>query len=293
MKRQLLKTLFVAGLCMGAASHAGEFTGRLARIHDTGTLVIAHGETAVPFSYVDSQGPKGYGVDLSLRIAQAIQKEVGLEKLSIRWNPVTLSTRFPMMITDTVDLACTTTTHTREREKFSNFSTTFHIAHEGIVTRSTSGINSAADLAGKRLAVVRDTTTEANLRARGFGAQLVPERSNRSAMTAVVDGRADAYVAASALATGELALMDRTDGLVIIQTNEGREAYACLLPKGDAAFKQVVDRAITTLMQSGDMERLYQQWFELPIPPFGRALRVGLNADDRALFQSPNDTPLE
>lgn len=293
MKIRLLTTLLLAGFYLGNASGAEAVTGRLARVRDTGTLVVAHSETAIPFSYVDSQGPKGYGVELSQRIAQAIQKELGMDKLTIRWNPVTLSTRFPMMVTNTVDLGCITTTHTRDREKYASFSTTFHIAHEGIASGVNSGINGFADLAGKRIAVVRNTTTESSLRARGLGDQLVLERSNRSALAAVVDGRADAYVAASALATGELALLDKASNFRVVATNEGREAYACFLPKGDEAFKRVVDRAITGLMQSGEMAKMYQRWFEQPIPPFGRALNVPLHADDQNLFQAPNDTPLE
>lgn len=293
MKRRLITSLMLSALCAGASIQAAELTGRLARIRDTGTLVIAHSETAIPFSYVDAQGPKGYGVDLSMRIAQAIQKEVGLDKLTIRWNPVTLSTRFPMMVTDTVDLGCMTSTHTRAREKFSGFSTTFHIDKEGIAAKANAGIKGFDDLQGKRIAVVRDTTTESNLKAIGFGNALVLERSNRSAMAAVVEGRADAYVAAVALASTEVARLEHPEAFKVVATTGGKEAYACLLPKDDPAFKAVVDRAITSLMREGEMEKMYRRWFEQPIPAVRQGLRISLSEEDRALFAAPNDNPLE
>jgi glutamate/aspartate transport system substrate-binding protein len=47
------------------------------------------------------------------------------------------------------------------------------------------------------------------------------------------------------------------------------------------------------MMQSGEMESIYNKWFVKPIPPFGRALNLPLNAESRALYQAPNDHPLE
>lgn len=284
-------------MAISATALAEEPSGRLKRIKDTGILVVSHGETGIPFSYVDKSGPVGFGVDISKRIAAAIKAHLGLQEMRIRWNPVTLSTRFPMIVTNTVDLECAGTTNTRERQKMVAFSNTFYIADEGIVTRRDSGIKDYPDLAGKRVAVVRGTTTERSLIARSAAQKLdvafVSERTNRRATAALVEGRADAYVEATPIAAGQLLALSDSSALHIVGSGGYKEAFGCMLPRGDAPFKKVVDDALAAMMTSGEMERLYNKWFMSPVPPYGRKVNLPLNEDNRRLYSAPNDTAFE
>jgi glutamate/aspartate transport system substrate-binding protein len=291
-RRAILGILLTTGL-LAMQAHADQLTGRLARIKDSATMIIAHGETAMPFSYMDRNGPVGFGVDISKRIADGIKNRLNLADLRIRWNPVTLSTRFPLIVTNTVDLECVTTTHTRGREEMAGFSNSFYISDEGIAVRRDSAIKGLADLAGKRIAVVRGTTTERALQAKGLNATLVPERNNRMAMAALAEGRADAYVAAVPIIAGEFLRLADARPFRIISTGEYHEAFACMLPKNDPAFKKVVDDILAEMMKSGEMERTYNKWFMEPIPPFGRTVNLPLDEDNRQLYQAPNDKPFE
>jgi len=292
MKRRTLLTFVLLGM-LSSAALADPLGGRLQRIKDTGVLVIAHGETGVPFSYVGKTGPVGFGVDISRRVADEIRRQVGLNEIRIRWNPVTLSTRFPMIVTNTVDLECITTTNTKARQQLVAFSNTFHISEEGIATRRDSGIKDYSDLVGKRVAVVRDTSTERALLARGIALTLVPERSHLNAVKALNDRRADAYVqSASIIAGGLLGLKDPAP-FHIVGSGGYKEAFGCMLPKDDAAFKKVVDQALVSLMTSGEMERLYNKWFMSSIPPYGRNLGFPLSEENRKLYAAPNDIAFE
>lgn len=290
--RAILGILLTTAL-LSLQAHAEEHTGRLKRIKDNAIMVIAHGETGMPFSYVDRNGPIGFGVDISKRIADGIKSRLKLAELSIRWNPATLSTRFPLIVTNTVDLECITTTHTRGREESAGFSNTFYISDEGIAVRRDSAIKSVADLAGKRIAVVRNTTTEQALLARGLNATLVPERTNRLAMAALAEGRADAYIAAVPIIAGELLRLADARPFRIVNLGEHHEAFACMLPKNDPALKKVVDEILAEMMKSGEMERIYNKWFMEPIPPLGRIVNLPLDEDNRRLYQAPNDKPFE
>lgn len=293
MKRYAtLGILLVTGLLANPV-HADEVTGRLKRIKDTATMVIAHGETAMPFSYVDGGIPVGFGTDIARRIAETIKIRLGLAELRIRWNPVTLSTRFPLITTNTVDLECIATTHTRDREQLAGFSLTFHVSDEGIASRRESGIKNYPDLAGKNVAVVRGTTTERGLLAKGINLTLIPGRSNRVAMSTLTDGRADAFVAAAPIIAGELLRLQDPRPFHITGSGGLKEAFACMLPKDDPAFKKVVDETLAGMMKSGEMERLYNKWFMSPIPPFGHNLNLQLTEDNRRLYQMPNDAPFD
>ena len=54
----------------------------LDRLRQGGTLVLAHRESSVPFSYLDAdKKPVGYALDLCLKFAEAIRKELGLKTL--------------------------------------------------------------------------------------------------------------------------------------------------------------------------------------------------------------------
>lgn len=292
MKRRSLLTLALLGLIPTAAL-ADPLGGRLQRIKDTGVMVIAHGETGVPFSYVDKTGPVGFGVDISRNVADAIRRHVGLNEIKIRWNPVTLSTRFPMIVTNTVDLECITTTNTTARQQTVGFSNTFYISEEGIATRRDSGIKDYSDLAGKRVAVVRDTSTERALLARGINLTLVQERSHLKAVKALNDQRVDAYVqSASIIAGGLLGLRDPAP-FHIVGSGGYKEAFGCVLPKDDAAFKKVVDQALASLMTGGEMVRIYNKWFMSSIPPYGRNVSLPLSDENRRLYAAPNDIAFE
>ena len=76
-------------------------------------------------------------------------------------------------------------------------------------------------------------------------------------------------------------------------TPQSREAYGCMLPKDDAAFKKVVDGAISRAMTSGEAEKLFQRWFQSPIPPKGLNLALPLSDDMKALFKHPSDAALD
>lgn len=289
MKRRIVLLATLALATSGLL--AQEVTGRLARIKENATIVVSYSETGVPFSYVGKNGPVGFGPDISRKVVEAVQAHLGLPALNIRWNAVTLSTRFPMIVTNTVDLECVSTTNTRKRQEMVAFSNSFYISDEGMAVRRDSGIRSYADLGGKRLATVRGTPTEAALLAKGFN--VIAERNNRSAMAALVQGKADAYVASASIIAGEILRLDDSSALQVVPGSGNQEAFACMLPKGDTAFKQVVDAALAQIMKSGQMETIYNKWFMSAIPPFDRNVRMPLNDASRQLYLAPNDNALE
>ena len=290
--KHLVLLSFLAALT-SLPAQAQELGGRLKRIKETATFVVAHGETAIPFSYMDKSGPVGFGPDISRQVAEGLKARLGMKELKIRWNPVTLSTRFPLMVTNTIDIECITTTNTRARQELVSFSNNFYISDEGIATRRDSGIKDYPDLAGKRVAVVRGTTTERSLQGSGMNMSMVAERNNRRAMAALAEGRADAYIAAAPIIAGELVRLADASPFHVVGSGRYKEAFACTLPKGDTEYKKTIDEILAGMMQGGDMERLYNKWFTGPVPPLARKIGIPLDDNNRRLYQAHNDTPFE
>jgi glutamate/aspartate transport system substrate-binding protein len=276
-----------------ATSTPPSLAGRLERIRETQTLVIAYRENALPFSYQYRGQPTGFGVDISKAIAADIQKALNLPELRLRWNPVTLGTRMPLMVTNTVDLECATTTHTKARQKQVDFSHTFYVSEDGMASRQGVTWTPKNAPSSAKVAAVQASTTAQRLK--GQGSSLTEVRSNRNGMLALANAEVDAFVAAVPLLASERMLLGSRGHDLAIQTVEGGrpEAFACMLPINEPAFKDQVNRTLVRLMQNGDMLSLYNRWFVQPVPPFSIALDLPINTATLEAYAQPNSVPFE
>jgi glutamate/aspartate transport system substrate-binding protein len=166
-----------------------------------------------------------------------------------------------------------------------------------LLTRKDSGITDFPDLAGKNVVTTAGTTSERLLRAmnaeKGMGMNVISARDHGEGFLTVQSGRAVAFMMDDALLAGEMAKARKPDEWHIVGTPQSREAYGCMMRKGDERFKKVVDTAIAEAMTSGEAAKLYEKWFRSPIPPKGLNLDLPLGDDMKALFRAPNDRALQ
>ena len=97
-RRALLAAMLLAGgatLAAAQGADPAELTGTLAKVRASGTIVLGHRESSIPFSYLSPRGaPIGYSVDLCKLVVEAIGEELGRD-LAIKWVAVTSETRIP------------------------------------------------------------------------------------------------------------------------------------------------------------------------------------------------------
>jgi glutamate/aspartate transport system substrate-binding protein len=93
------------------------------------------------------------------------------------------------------------------------------------------------------------------------------------------------------LLRGTVALSRSPGDYVISEDTLSIEPYALMLPKGDPAFKRLADDAITALFRSGEIHRLYRQWFQSPIPPNGVNLQLPMLPAMQRVIEHPTDSP--
>ena len=133
--RQITGYLLAAALCAGPAT-AQELTGTLKNIKDTGAITLGFRDSSIPFSYLDdNQKPIGYAMDICYKIVDAVKKELKLDKLEVKLNPVTSSTRIPLLANGTIDLECGSTTNNVERQKQIAYTNTHFLTASRYVTR--------------------------------------------------------------------------------------------------------------------------------------------------------------
>src|SRR6202165_4880973 len=98
-----MKQLRVIGLVLAAGFSAGqanaeELTGTLKNIKETGAITLGFRDSSIPFSYLDdNQKPIGFAMVICYKIVDAVKKELKLDKLEVKLNPVTSSTRIPLL----------------------------------------------------------------------------------------------------------------------------------------------------------------------------------------------------
>jgi glutamate/aspartate transport system substrate-binding protein len=284
-----------AGLASGAA--LAQEADTLRKIAETGTINLGHRESSVPFSYYDQRKQVvGYSHELMLRLLDNIKAELKLPALTIKLIPVTAQNRIPLVRNGTVDLECGSTTHNAERARQVGFSTSFFLAGTRLMTRRGSGIQDFPDLAGKTVVVTAGTTSERLLRTyterNSLRITTLPARDHGDAFLALESGRAEAFMMDDALLYGERAKAVRPDDWVVVGTPMSTEAYACMMRRGDPAFKAVIDRGLTELMRSGEALKIYTRWFQGPIPPKGLNLNWPPSPALLELYKKPNDRPL-
>ncbi len=64
-----------------------------------------------------------------------------------------------------------------------------------------------------------------------------------------------------------------------------------MVRKDDPKFKKVADAAIVSLMKSGEINKIYQKWFQKPIPPKNINLNIPMSSSLKKVIAKPTDSP--
>jgi glutamate/aspartate transport system substrate-binding protein len=230
------------------------------------------------------------------KIVDAVKKELKLDKLEVKLNPVTSSTRIPLLANGTIDLECGSTTNNAERQKQISFTNTHFLTASRFVSKKSSKIGSIDDLKGKSVVSTSGTTnikqlTEANA-ARNLGVNIIPAKDHAEAFLMVETDRAVAFVMDDILLASLVAGSKEPDSYVISKDAFSKpEPYGIMLRKDDPAFKKVVDGATAAVYTSGEGQKLYDKWFMQKIPPKGLNLNAPISPELKNEFAKPSDSP--
>jgi len=264
-KRFIIGWLVVAS-ALTSSVFAQQPTGALGRIKAAKAINVAYSADSLPFSVKgpDNQ-PAGYSIDLCKRVIAQIGRTVGEPDLKVNWIAGTTPQRLDMIATGKADLECANTTQTLGRLANVDFSSLIFLDAGGVILRSDSNINKLADLSGKKIAVLKGTTTEARLRAaldRALvNATVVPINDANEGIALVESGGADAYAGDKIKLVGLIAQAKDPMKFRMPADDLSFEPYAMALPRNDSALRLEVNRALTQIYLSGEIAQIFNQWF--------------------------------
>lgn len=268
----------------------------LEKIRKEGAITLGYRDAASPFSYLDDkQQPIGYSMDICLKIVEAVKAELKLPTLKVNLSPVGPSTRIPLIANGTIDLECGSTTNNAERQKQLAFTPTTFVASNRVLTKKAAGVEKLEDLKGKTLV---STSGSTNLKqvmelnsAKNLGINVVGVQDHPEAFLMVETGRAAAYATDDILLYNMVANARKPADYSVSPYALSVEFYGIMMRKNDPSFKKVVDSAVTGLMKSGEIRKIYARWFNSPIPPRGINLNVPISSALEHAFSRPTDSP--
>src|SRR4051812_5927800 len=279
-----------------ATGQAAEQTGTLKKIQDSGSITIGHRDASIPFSYYDDkQQPIGFAMDLCLRVVDAVKAELKMQKLDVKYQLVTSANRIPLMANGTIDLECGSTTNNAARQKEVAFTITHFLTANRIVSKKSANLKSEADLKGKTMVSTSGTTnikqlTDLNT-SKNVGMNIIPANGHPEAFQMVETGRAVGFAMDDILLYSLVAQARNPSEYVISDFALSLpEPYGIMMRKDDPAFKKVVDDAMTQIYKSGEINKIYEKWFQKPIPPKGINLNVPVSPQFKKVMANPTDS---
>ncbi len=280
----------------GATGAATNANGTLQKIKESGTIVVGHRDSSIPFSYIanDPNQPIGYAHDLEMKVVEAVKQKLNMPDLNVRYNLITSQTRIPLVQNGTVDFECGSTTNNEERQKQVAFSNGFFEIGTRLLTKKDSGIKDFEDLKDKTLVTTAGTTSERYIRQynddKKMNTNIISAKDHGEGFLMLENGRADAFMMDDVLLAGEKAKAKNPDDWVIVGTPQSFEIYGCMMRKDDPEFKAVVDEALANVFKSGEINAIYDKWFMNPIPPKNVNLKFEMSDNLKALIANPHDS---
>lgn len=236
------------GLAIGATVWAQPGIDTVARIKSEGAVRIGLRDSAPPFAAIDAQGkPSGFSWDVCQALVKQIEADLKMP-LQTRITPVSLASSFEMLKDGRIDLQCGSTTHTAERATQVDFSNTFFVSGIAVAYRKEE-VEFANPLRFGRVAVLAGSTAAKIMdkRAAAKGAAsidaVVPVKTYEDGIERLKKKEVDTLFADSTLIPLDPAI-DRRRSLETV------EPYALMMRKGDRAFVELVDRALTKVLAS-------------------------------------------
>ena len=155
-----------------------------------------------------------------------------------------------------------------------------------MLSHKDAAVDSVQQLAGKRVAVVTNTTTIASLTEAitelGIDAEVIAVAATEAGMDMLDRNKVDAFAADQVVLIGQVISRGAREKYALSKELFSFEPFALALQRGDADFQLIADRVLSELNRSAGILKIYKRWFG----SFGKKLPGALSA----LYQL-NSTP--
>jgi putrescine:ornithine antiporter len=280
--------LAIAAPTGGVAQKSGAAVSpTLTRIKQSGKIRFGYQPDARPFSYRDQSGnAAGFSVELCKKVADAVKVEVGVPTLNVEWVAVGAAERFTAVSTGKIEAFCGADSDTWGRRAEVAFSLPVFPGGIGALLRTdaperlsevlnqkppsnpTWRASAGQLLQTQTFAVIKGTTAETWLGGKlndfKLSSKVASVASYDAGIAAVLERRASVLFADRAVLLDAVAHNSSGSKLEVLDRLFTYEAFALPLPRGDEAFRALVDRTLSRLYPTPEFRALYAQSFGEP-----------------------------
>ena len=254
----LLIVLFASPLA------AQELTGTLKQIKQSGQIRIGYRTSEPPMSFVGKDGkPAGYSIDLCECIVTEVKNKIGVD-VKVKYVPITTEGRFKALRDNKIDILCGSTTKTLSRSEVVDFTQLTFVTGASLMTLRDDNNRGSAGFDGKKIGVVKDTTTAVVLKKliqeTSTNAKIVLFNSAKESIDALLKKKIDAYSADQIVLIGIASKAQKPMNFIIDPNVFSFEPFALAVRLNDSAFRLVADRVISGLYRSKKIFPIYDKW---------------------------------
>jgi len=264
----MMKRILTAAalLILAASTAAADPASTLERIRESGILRIGYRKAEPPMSFAGPDGrPAGYSIDLCTRIATALKSRLEMTDLKLEYVPVTAQNRFTALADDRIDILCGSTTRTLSRGESVDFTLLTFATGASLVSLKKAPVKILGDLQGKKVAVVKGTTTvEALKKALADAvteATIVEVESADEGLALLDREEVAAFGSDQVVLIGQLLISETPERYTLMDNLFSYEPFALAVRRNDADFRLVADRTLAHLYRSGQIAEIYKKWF--------------------------------
>jgi ABC-type amino acid transport substrate-binding protein len=263
---------------------AQELTGTLQQIKKSGQIRIGYRVSEPPMSFLDKDGnPTGYSIDLCKSIVTEVENKIGAD-VKVEYVPVTADGRFKALGDNKIDILCGSTTKTLSRSELVDFTQLTFVTGASLMTLKDNKGHDSDGFDGKKIGVVKATTTAAELkkliRETSVDAEIMLFNSAKEGIDALRKKKIDAFSSDQVVLIGIALKAHDPMNFEIKPHVFSFEPFALAVRRNDADFRLVADRVISDLYRSKKILEIYDKWigkFTRKMPPLFDAM-IRLNA---------------
>lgn len=236
------------------------------RIREKQTLTIAYDPNQAPFSLLGDDGqPTGYTVDLCRIVASQLVTQLNMGLMDVRWVKTNSRSRFDAIDSGDADLECSATSNTLDRQKQFAFSLTTFIQGATIAVRQDADLQRLDELASKKIAVVRNTTTSKLLKRAMANGQLqgtlVEAKNMEAAANMLASKEVDAIAGDRLLMFDQLIRSKLGTRFRMLPQDFAPEYYAIMMHRADPDLRWAVNATLSRTYRTPVIVELFQRWF--------------------------------
>jgi polar amino acid transport system substrate-binding protein len=250
-------------------SDRDEADAAVADIRARGRLIVGLDIGSNLFSFRDPITGEITGFDVD--IAGEIARDIFGSPAQVEYRILSSADRIAALENKQVDVVVKTMTITCERKKQVNFSTVYLTANQRILAARSSAISQASDLSGKRVCVVKGTTSLRRIQQISPSPIIVAVVTWADCLVALQQRQVDAVSTDDAILAG---LVAQDPYLHIVGPSLNEEPYGIGVNLQNTGLVRFVNGTLERVRRDGTWNTLYRKWLTVlgpaPAPPVAR-----------------------